>query len=327
MRAAYYDRRGEARDVLRIGERPTPTPGPGEVRVRLATSGVNPSDWKSRRGLTTSAPLAEPVIPHSDGAGVIDAVGDGVPASRLGERVWIWNGQWQRANGTAAEYIALPSVQAIPLPVGVSFEEGACLGIPALTALQAVRLARLGESSAVLIHGGAGAVAHYAIQFARRRGARVIVTVSSSDKAEHARAAGAHATVNYRTEVLGDRIREFTSGRGVDAVIDLNFSANAASLPAVIRPHGRVVVYGTNDAEATVPALWLMRNSVSVLPFLVYELEPEDRRAGLVELSDLLTSGTLLHAVAKVLPLEDVAAAHDLVESGRVIGNVVLSIG
>jgi NADPH:quinone reductase len=326
MRAAYYTRRGPARDVLTIGELPNPEPGPGEVRVRLATSGVNPSDWKSRSGTTTNAPLPGPVIPHSDGAGVIDAVGAGVPRARVGERVWIWNGQWQRPFGTAAQYIALPSAQAMPLPAHVGFAEAACLGIPALTALQAVRLARIDEEASVLIHGGAGAVAQYAIQFARLRGARVISTVSSDGKAERARAAGAHATVNYRAEQLAERIADFTSGRGVDAVIDLNFSANAASLPGVVRPHGRVVVYGTNDAEAVIPALWLMRCSVSILPFLVYELSAEDRRAVLSELGSALEVQSITHSVARVMPLEAIAEAHDLVQEGGVVGNVVLAI-
>jgi NADPH:quinone reductase len=326
MRAAFYTRRGPAREVLNVGELPDPQPGPGEVRVRLATSGVNPSDWKSRSGLTTSAPLPGPVIPHSDGAGVIDAVGPGVPDARVGERVWIWNGQWQRPFGTAAEYIALPSAQAMPLPGHVGFDEAACLGIPALTALQAVRLARVDEQASVLIHGGAGSVAHYAIQFARLRGARVIATVSSDEKAGRARDAGAHATVNYRTERLAERVADFTSGRGVDAVIDLNFSANAAGLPGVVRPHGRVVVYGTNDADATVPALWLMRSSVSILPFLVYELAAEDRRAVLSELGDALEARSIAHHVGRVMPLEAIAEAHDLVQQGGVIGNVVLAI-
>ena len=167
MRAAFYTEHGSAREVLEVGERPTPEPGPGEVRVRLRTSGVNPSDWKSRRGgggRTLAAPL---VIPHSDGAGDIDAVGAGVGSSRIGERVWIWNGQWKRPFGTAAQYIALPSAQAVALPENVDYESGACLGIPALTALQAVRLAQVQRESVVLVSGGAGAVGHYAVQFAK----------------------------------------------------------------------------------------------------------------------------------------------------------------
>ena len=178
MRAAFYERNGGARDVLRVGEMDTPHAGPGEVRVKLAASGVNPSDVKSRQGMTRK--IAWPrVIPHSDGAGVLDEVGPGVPPSRLGERVWVWNGQWKRPFGTAAEAIVLPANQAVPLPDHVEFAAGACLGIPAMTAYHAVALAALAPGSRVLISGGAGAVSQYAIQFAKQRGATVLTTISS----------------------------------------------------------------------------------------------------------------------------------------------------
>jgi len=167
MRAAYYETNGAARDVLRIGEIETPHPGPGEVRVRLQTSGVNPSDVKSRAGLTRKIAFPR-VIPHSDGAGEIDSIGEGVPAARIGERVWIWNGQWRRPFGTAAEAITVPAEQAVPLPANVTMAAGACLGIPAYTAYQAVALAEVVQGSTVLVSGGAGAVAHYAIQLAKK---------------------------------------------------------------------------------------------------------------------------------------------------------------
>src|SRR5262245_44402908 len=190
MRAAYYETNGAARAVLRVGEVETPQPGRGEVRVRLAVSGVNPSDVKSRAGLTRKIAFPR-VIPHSDGAGVIEAVGNGVPPARVGERVWVWNGQWRRAFGTAAEAIVLPAEQAVPLPASVSMEAAACLGIPAYTAYQAVELAGLQGGSTVLVAAGAGAVGHYAIQLAKKKGATVLTTVSSPAKAELARKAGA----------------------------------------------------------------------------------------------------------------------------------------
>ena len=314
------------REVLEVGERPTPEPGPGEVRVRLRTSGVNPSDWKSRRGgggRTLAAPL---VIPHSDGAGDIDAVGAGVGSSRIGERVWIWNGQWQRPFGTAAQYIALPSAQAVALPENVDYEAGACLGIPALTALQAVRLAQVQRESVVLVSGGAGAVGHYAVQFARTRGARVLATVSGDAKAAHARAAGADSVINYRSEDVGARVRRLTVGRGVDAVIEVDLTANAKLLPAVLRPHGVVVVYGTGAAEASIPSQWLMLNSVTLRPFLIYDISAADRSAVLDDLSMLLGQGRLVHAVGKRFPLDAIAEAHEAVERGTVIGNVVLDV-
>jgi NADPH2:quinone reductase len=326
MLAAFYTRKGAARDVLSVGEQPTPVPGPGEVRVRLAASGVNPSDWKSRAG-TSSPVMTDPlVIPHSDGAGVIDMTGPGV-SRRVGERVWLWNGQWKRAHGTAAEYIAVPQEQAVPLPDGVGFAEGACLGIPALTAMHAVRISGLEGGQTVLVQGGAGSVAQYAIQFAKLRGARVIATVSGEAKAAHAREAGADATVNYRHEDLGARVKELTQGRGVDAVIELDVAANARTYPTVLRPHGTVVVYGSSAAEGPLPGQWLMRNSISLRFFLVYELAPLDRAVAIEEITGLLKAGKLRHAVGKHLPLAAIAEAHDIVEKGSVMGHVVLDIG
>jgi len=325
MRAAFYTQQGPAREVLQIGEQPTPQPGPGEVRVKLRTSGVNPSDWKVRKGGFGRGLAAPLIIPHSDGAGEIDAVGSGV-TRRIGQRVWIWNGQWKRAHGTAAEYITLPADQAVYLPPNVDYAAGACLGIPALTAIQAVRLAALARDATVLIAGGAGSVAHYAIQLAKLRGARVITTISSDAKAAHARAAGADEVINYRVEDVGERVRALTGGQGVDAVIEMDLSRNAAYYPAILRPHATVVVYGMSASEATLPSLWLMLNNITLRLFLVYELSPEDRAAGLAEMADLLQRGRLFHTVGKRLPLADIAAAHDIVERGEVIGNVVLDI-
>ncbi len=310
MRAAFYTEQGPAREVLKVGEQPKPEPGPGEVRVRLRTSGVNPSDWKARRGGSGRGLAAPLVIPHSDGAGDIDAVGPGVPVSRIGERVWIWNGQWKRAFGTAAQYIALPSAQAVPLPQNTDYASGACLGIPALTALQAVRLAQVQRESVVLVSGGAGAVGHYAGQFAKLRGARVLATVSGDAKAAHAREAGADSVINYRTE----------------DVIEVDLTANAKLFPAVLRPHGVAVVYGTGAAEASIPALWLMLNSATLRLFLIYDLSAADRAAVLDEINTLLVQGRLVHAVGQRFPLEAIAEAHEAVERGAVIGNVVLDI-
>ncbi len=212
MRAAWYEKNGPAAEVLHLGEIETPKPGPGEVRVKLKTSGVNPSDVKTRAG--TARKIAFPrVIPQSDGAGEIDMVGEGVAPSRVGERVWTWNAQWKRPFGTAAEYIVLPANQAVRLPDAISFEAGACFGIPALTAWHAIDLAGTGSGSTLLIAGGAGAVAHYAIQFAKARGATVITTVSSAAKAKLARDAGADHTIDYKTENVGERVMALTKRR------------------------------------------------------------------------------------------------------------------
>lgn len=325
MRAAFYTEQGPARAVLRIGEQPVPVPGPGEVRVRLRASGVNPSDWKVRRGGFGRGLMAPLIIPHSDGAGDIDQIGPGV-ADRVGERVWIWNGQWKRPHGTAAEYIVVPQTQAVRLPADTGYAEAACLGIPALTALQAVRLSGIDAGSIVLIAGGAGSVAHYAIQLAKLRGATVITTVSNDTKAEHARRAGADHIVNYRTDDVGAQIKALTGDRGVDAVIELDLSSNAKLYPSILRPHATVVVYGMAANEATLPSLWLMQNSITLRLFLVYDMSDDDRSAVIDELTKLLEQGCLQHTIARRLPLEEIAEAHELVERGDLIGNVVLDI-
>jgi len=263
MRAAYYETNGPARDVLRLADVETPQPGPGEVRVRLLTSGINPSDVKSRAGLTRKIAFPR-VIPHSDGAGEIDVVGEGVSPARVGERVWIWNGQWRRAFGTAAEWIVLPSEQAVGLPATVTMEAGACLGIPAYTGYQAVLRAGVKEGSTVLVAAGAGAVGHYAIQFAKKRKATVITTVSSPAKAEIARQAGADHVIDYKREDVGERVMALAARRGVDAVIEMDLAANARLLPSVLAPNGVVAIYGSGAAETSIPFQFLLQNSITL---------------------------------------------------------------
>jgi NADPH2:quinone reductase len=326
MRAAYYTRQGPAPEVFTVGEQPTPQPGPGEVRVRLRWSGVNPSDWKTRKGGGGRQLMAPLIIPHSDGAGVIDAVGDGVAASRIGERVWIWNGQWKRPFGTAAQWIALPSAQAVKLPDGVDEEAGACLGIPAFTAMQAVRLAAPHPDSTVLVAGGAGSVGHYAIQMAKARGATVIASASTPAKAQHARDAGADHVFDYRAGDFATQVRAATGGAGVDTVIEVNLTANAAQYPGVLKAHGQVIIYGITGAEATLPALWLMQGSIALKFFMIYDIPAADRAAALAELDALLRTQRLRHTVAQRLPLAEIAQAHDIVERGEVMGHVLLDL-
>ncbi len=324
MLAAYYERNGAAHDVLRVSEIETPQAAPGEVRVKLSTSGVNPSDVKSRLGSTRK--IAYPrVIPHSDGAGVIDQVGDGIAKSRIGERVWVWNGQWKRAFGTAAEYIALPAAQAVKLPDKVSFEAGACLGIPAMTATHAVTLTQADRTTTLLIAGGAGSVSQYAIQFAKARGAVVITTVSSPEKAKAAQEAGADHCINYKREDVGDRVVEITNKRGVDAVIEMDLATNARLIPSVLRPKGSVIVYGTGG-EAALPAFFCLTQSIRLLFFLVYELDTSERERALATINRGLTQGALINRVAQpTFALADTAAAHEAVERGT-IGNVIVTI-
>jgi NADPH2:quinone reductase len=324
MRAAYYEKNGAASEVLHVGEVETPKPGPGEVRIRLATSGVNPSDVKNRAGLTRKIAFPR-VIPHSDGAGEIDMVGAGVAASRVGERVWTWNGQWKRPFGTAAEYIALPEIQAVRLPAAVSFEAGACLGIPALTAWHAVDIAGTRSGTTLLIAGGAGAVAHYAIQFAKARGASVITTVSSAAKARIAREAGADHTIDYKTENVGERVMALAKG-GADAVIELDLTANASLLPGILRPRGTLVVYGTGP-QVQFPGAFCLVNNITVKFLLVYELTAEERARAVADITRMLEADRLTHNVAASFPLAEIVAAHQTVEQGGAVGNVVMKVG
>jgi NADPH2:quinone reductase len=321
MRAAFYGHNGSAREVIKLGDIVTPEPGPGEVRVKLATSGVNPSDVKARTGSTRK--IAYPrVIPHSDGAGEIDMVGDGVSIARLGERVWLWNAQWLRAFGTCAEYVTLPSAQAIRLPSHVSFEVGACLGIPAMTAVHAVAVAGAARGMTLLIAGGAGAVGHYAVQFAKMAGATVISTVSSADKAEAARAAGADHTIDYKRDNVGERVMAITGKRGVDGIVELDIAANAELIAHVLRSRGTVVVYGTGAMEADVPLFFLLRNAITLKFLYVYELDATERAAALNGIERALGAGL----ITNIGPLAETVAAHEAVEQNKVLGNVVVQI-
>ncbi len=325
MRAAWYTKNGDAREVLETGELPTPVPGAGEVRVKLATSGVNPSDVKSRR----SRPLGtERVVPHSDGAGTIDAVGDGVAAERVGERVWIWNGQWQRPFGTAAEYIVLPEAQAVKLPSNTDVAAGACLGIPALTAFQAVHLLGDIAGKTVLVIGASSAVGHYVVQIAAQRGARVIGTVGSAEKARHAMAAGAQSTIDYKQESVAERVMALAGGNGVDAIVDMDFSSTVQLIPkGVLVPHGTLVCYGSNAyGDAPVPFRDLLFRSISLRFFLVYDLSPADRQGAIAGLTRLMEEGKLQHTIGARFALDEIAQAHEAVEGGKLIGNVILDI-
>lgn len=327
MRAAVYDRVGPAREVLSLCELPTPEPGPGEVRVRLATSGINPSDVKTRGGVRTKILPFPRIVPHSDGAGIIDAVGEGVDAARIGERVWTWNAAFQRPMGTAAEYVALPSAQAVHLPDAVDFAAGACLGIPALTAYHAVTMDGGVRGKTVLITGGAGAVGHYAIQFARLCGTRrILATVSSEAKAALARAAGADQTIDYRRENAAERVMQLTGGAGVERVIEVDFHANVALDYAALAMNGDIVVYGSNVPEVTINFVQGIMKNVQLRFFIVYNLSAAERARELAAFGALLASGVLQHNVAERFPLARVVEAHERVESGQAMGNVVLEI-
>jgi NADPH2:quinone reductase len=239
--------------------------------------------------------------------------------------VWIWNGQWKRPFGTAAEYIVLPAAQAVALPDRVSFAEGACLGIPAMTAYHAVALANPAPGGTLLVSGGAGAVGQYVIQFAKARGMIIITTISSPEKAKAAQEAGADHTIDYKREDVGEKVMQITGKRGVDAVIEMDLAANAKLLPSVLRPKGSVIVYGTTP-EATIPAAFCLVNSIRLQFFLVYELDDTERANAVGAINRALKDGTLQNRVARpTYTLDDIVAAHEAVERGT-IGNVIVTM-
>jgi len=327
MKAGWYEKVGAAREVIHLGEMDTPSAGPGEVRVRLHASGVNPSDVKKRAG--SGRPLQEArVIPHSDGAGIVDQVGAGVTTHQAGDRVWVYNGQWERPFGTAAEYITLPMSQAMPLPAQMSFAEGACLGIPAMTAHRCVFADGPVTGQTILVTGGAGAVGHYAIQLAKWGGATVLTTISSEAKAEHARQAGADHTINYRSEDVAARILEITAGAGVDRIVEVDFGRNLPVTQAVLKENSTIACYASmSDPTPTLPFYPLMFRNFNLRLVLVYSMSVEAKQQACQDIVQACEAGQLSHAIAARFPLEQLAEAHEAVEGGQAIGNVVVEIG
>jgi len=316
MHAAIYRNKGPAAEVLRVAPRPLPDVRAGEVRVKLAFSGVNPSDVKSRAGLTSKAMDWPEVIPHSDGAGVIDAVGPNMAPDAIGRRVWLFNAQWGRAHGTAAEYVALPAQQVVPLPDGASFEVGASIGIPLMTAFHAVVACGSLHGRTVLVPGAAGSVGWYAAQLARQAGARVIASVSGDEKARLAREAGADLVVNYKTEDLGARVRALTGGRGADCIIDVDAAANVQHYGELLAFGGKAVIYGSGGAHIPAPFRPLIMGFATLYFFIVYRLPAEALRHTIDGVTGLLERGTLKHPAVAVYDLEQIAAAHERVEQG-----------
>jgi len=321
MQAAAWDRNGPAREVLKLIELPKPEPMPGEVRIRIHASGVNPVDVKQRKRRPLDG--MKFVIPHTDGAGIIDAVGDGVPPSRIGERVWIWYPHWPNPYGTAAEYVALPAERAVPLPENVSFEVGACVGIPLLTAYRAATFDGSVKGETVLVAGGAGAVGHYAVQLAKRAGAQVIATVSSPVKAAEAKAAGADIIINYRQEDVAERVTATVGRNRVDRVIETNLVANADGYVRYLRPEGNVIVYGSDDWTVAPPMSEYLFHGIRLTFFIVINLPAAVRAKAHAEVDGLLREGALKHRIAARFSLREIAAAHEAVEAGA-IGNVIV---
>lgn len=326
MKAITYSAFGSANKVLTLVDVDCPTPGPGEVTVDVSMSGVNPSDVKSRAGRPgLNKPVFDRIIPHSDGAGVISAVGDDVPASRIGERVWLWNGQWKRPFGTAAQQITLPAEQAVPLPVLVSDEVGATLGIPGLTATHAVFSGGDIRDQTVLIHGGAGTVGYLAVQLAKWGGARVITTARGIGL-ERAKAAGADVALDYSAADLAQQILMSNNGQQINKIIDVELGANIDINAEVIAENGRINAYGSaRDMTPTLPIFPLLFKAVTLEIVLVYLLTSTERQFAIDTMTAALTDGALHSPIEQVFPFEQAAAAHEAVEAGGRAGAILLS--
>jgi NADPH:quinone reductase len=316
MRAAWYEDFGLAKDVLVSGEMDAPTPGDGEVLVRVACSGINPVDVKRRAGGRGDM-TDDRVVPHFDGAGTIE---------ETGERVWLYEAQWQSALGTAAEYVCVPKSRAVPLPDNTSFAEGAALGIPALTAHRCVYGDGDVRGQTILVTGGAGAVGNYAVQFARLGGATVIATISSDEKAQLAKKAGAHHVINYRSENVADEINAITDGNGVDRIVEVDFGSNLETSIAVLKVRGVIATYASDIIkEPTVPFYQLVYKNIVVRHELVFIMSEEAKQQAVSDISGWMTAGEILHHLGPKFSLDEIVQAHEAVEGGA-YGKVYIEI-
>ncbi len=322
MQAAVYHERGPARRVLEIIDVPDPMPRPGEVRVRLRVSGVNPTDWKVRSAGPELPTFGQ--IPNQDGSGDIDLVGAGVDPSRAGERVWVYHAAAGRPNGTAAEYTCVPADQAVPLPPGISYAQGAGLGIPFITAHRCVFADGPVTGRSVLVTGGAGAVGNAAIQLAAWGGAEVLATVSSADKGRLALAAGARLVFDYHAPDHVASVRS-AAPAGVDRVVDVAIGTNLATDLQVLARDGVIVAYASDAADPTLPVRGLMVNNATLRFVLVYNLAPSKIMDAVTDITRALEAGALVPLPELHFPLHEIVAAHEAVE-GRVTGKVLVDI-
>jgi NADPH2:quinone reductase len=329
MKAVVYEKMGAARDVLRIVEREKPEPGVGEVRVRVAVSAVNPSDTK-RRSRQPGAPAPFPLVtPHQDGAGIIDAVGAGVDRARIGERVWLYMAQYGRPFGTAAEYTCVPSERAVPLHGSASLSDGACLGIPAMTAHLALFRDGPIAGKTILVTGGAGAVGFYAVQLAKwGRARKVIATVSRPEQEQQALMAGADAVVNYKAPDCISQIRAAAGGdAAVDHIVEVAFGANLAQNVAVIATNGIIAGYGSDAVpEPSLPYWALTNKDVMMRSLLVYEAPQTCRDEAARDINAMIEAGLMKHQVARRFALDDIIAAHEAMETGKTVGKILVDV-
>lgn len=327
MRAAWFETFGSAADSLVVGELPRPEAAPGEVLVRIACSGVNPSDVKKRAGSAANLLDQGLVVPHSDGAGVIEAVGEGVSAERIGERVWIYQAQYGRRFGTAAEYIAIDQARAPALPDNAGFDVGACLGIPVMTAHRCVFADGEVAGKTILVTGGAGRVGYYAIQWGKRAGARVIASASNDNDREACLAVGATAVVNHRQQGWSEQVLAANGGARVDRVIDVEFGANLPEVLKLIANSGVIATYSSTQVrEPVLPFMSMMFMDLTIRMVLVYAMPEAAKQAAIADIKLALAQNELQHRIAHRLELADIVRSHELVEEGGFGGCVLVTL-
>ena len=326
MKAAWFESFGSAQDTIILGEQPTPTAGPGEVLVKLKTTGVNPSDVKKRAGAFPNLLDDGLVIPHSDGAGIIEAVGEGVQTSRVGQRVFVYQAQYGRRFGTAAEYVAIDEGRAPCLPEEASFEVGACIGIPMMTAHRCVFADGPVAGKTILITGGAGRVGYYAIQWAKSAGATVVATASNTADEETCRGVGADYVVNHREDNWGEAVLARTGGGKIDRVVDVEFGANLSEVLKCVNTGGVIATYSsTQDKEPQLPFIQMMFMDLTIRMIIVYAMPEEAKAQAVQDTQEYLAQGKLQHRIAHSLTFADMARSHQLIESGGFGGCVVVS--
>jgi len=326
MKAAWYEQQGKANEVLHIGEMSIPEVKADEVLIRLYASGINPSDVKKRQGIREVMQYPR-IIPHSDGAGIIEKVGSGVSPDCIGQRVWVYNARLGRAFGTAAEFVSLPACLAVPLPANTSFDIGACLGIPAFTAHRCVFGNGSIKDKIVLITGGAGSVGYYAIQFAKWGGATVITTVSNHEKAECAKNAGADYIINYRNENVIDNIKKITSNKGVDHIVDVDFGGNLKTIQEIVALNGFIAAYASEgNLNPVLPFYQLLFKGVTLSMVNVYELPDKAREQAINDIYSALECDILKPIISDQFHLDEIVSAHEVVEKGAKIGNIILKL-
>lgn len=327
MRAAWFEEFGAASDVLKVGQLDAPEAGPGEVLVRMRTSGINPSDVKKRAGSFPDLLDNGLVIPNSDGAGIIEAVGESVDKSRVGERVWVFQAQYARRFGTAAEYVAISSNCAPRLSKNAGFDVGACLGIPVMTAHRAVFADGDVEDQTVLVTGGAGRVGYFAVQWANHAGATVIATASNPEDAETCRNAGAHHVINHRDEGFAASVLEASGGKLIDRVVDVEFGANLPVSVEVLSVGGTIATYAsTQIPEPKLPFFQMMYKDLTVRLIIVYAMPDSAKDHAIADISKALADGWLQHRIADTLPLDEIAKGNKIIEQGDCRGAVILAI-